>query len=203
MNKLMKKMLAAVACLAAVTGWGRTAPAVDSLLERIDNGLSKKILVEVDTTAKNDKGDWFCIGSKDGKPLVTAGNDLSAAAGVNHYLKYYAGVHLCWGNMHAHIGDSLPVPTAQECHSCRADLRYYLNYCTHSYSMAFWDWERWQEEIDWMALHGINMPLAITGTETVWRNVLRRLGYPDDKIGEFVAGPGFQAWWLMNNLEVL
>jgi alpha-N-acetylglucosaminidase len=29
--------------------------------------------------------------------------------------------------------------------------------------MAFWDWERWEREIDWMALQGINLPLAFTG----------------------------------------
>ena len=33
----------------------------------------------------------------------------------------------------------------------------------HSYSMAYWDWERWEAEIDWMALQGINLPLAFTG----------------------------------------
>lgn len=32
-----------------------------------------------------------------------------------------------------------------------------------SYSMAYWDWDRWEAEIDWMALHGINLPLAFTG----------------------------------------
>lgn len=26
-----------------------------------------------------------------------------------------------------------------------------------------WDWERWEREIDWMALNGINLPLAFTG----------------------------------------
>lgn len=201
-----KILMTAGLCLVAATAWGRTAPAVDSLLERIDKGLSQKIVVEVDASDNalyggNVVGDRFCIGAKDGRPLITATDDLSAAVGVNHYLKYYAGVHLCWGNMHADVGDDLPLPSASEAHSCSADLRYYLNYCTHSYSMAFWDWDRWQEEIDWMALHGINMPLAITGTETVWRNVLRRLDYPEAKINEFVAGPGFQAWWLMNNLE--
>ena len=67
--------------------------------------------------------------------------------------------------------------------------------------MAFWDWERWEKEIDWMALHGINLSLALTGTESVWRNVLLKLGYTKDEINEFVAGPGFTAWWLMNNLE--
>jgi len=67
--------------------------------------------------------------------------------------------------------------------------------------MAFWDKERWQKEIDWMALHGINMPLAITGTDVVWRNTMLRLGYTPQEIDAFIAGPAFQAWWLMNNLE--
>lgn len=59
--------------------------------------------------------------------------------------------------------------------------RYYLNYCTYSYSMAFWDWERWEKEIDWMAMHGINMPLSITGMEVVWYNLLKRLGTQQKK----------------------
>ena len=37
--------------------------------------------------------------------------------------------------------------------------------------------------------------------DVVWRNMLRRLGYSDEKIRQFIAGPAFQAWWLMNNLE--
>lgn len=67
--------------------------------------------------------------------------------------------------------------------------------------MAFWDWERWEKEIDWMALHGINLPLSIVGADCVWYHVLDKLGYTPKEINEFIAGPGFQAWWLMNNLE--
>ncbi len=52
-----------------------------------------------------------------------------------------------------------------------------------------------------MALHGINMPLAIVGMESAWRNVLLRLGYSDKEVGEFIAGPAFLAWWAMNNRE--
>jgi len=36
-------------------------------------------------------------------------------------------------------------------------------YVACSYSMTFWDWERWEAEIDWMALQGINLPLAFSG----------------------------------------
>jgi alpha-N-acetylglucosaminidase len=41
--------------------------------------------------------------------------------------------------------------------------RYYMNTCTFGYSTAFWSWERWQREIDWMALNGINTPLTAVG----------------------------------------
>ena len=52
-----------------------------------------------------------------------------------------------------------------------------------------------------MALHGVNMPLMVTGMESVWFNVLKRLGYEKEEINRFIAGPGFLAWWYMNNLE--
>jgi len=29
--------------------------------------------------------------------------------------------------------------------------------------MAYWNWTRWEREIDTMAMHGINLVLAITG----------------------------------------
>lgn len=44
-------------------------------------------------------------------------------------------------------------------------------------SYVWWDWERWEKEIDWMALHGINLPLAFTGQESIWRNVFRVSSY--------------------------
>lgn len=39
--------------------------------------------------------------------------------------------------------------------------------CTVSYSSAWWDWPRWQREIDWMALNGVNLPLSFTGVRTI------------------------------------
>lgn len=50
-------------------------------------------------------------------------------------------------------------------------FRYYQNVCTLSYTMAFWNWTRWEQEIDWMALHGINLPLAFIGQEAIFQRV--------------------------------
>lgn len=49
--------------------------------------------------------------------------------------------------------------------------RYYQNVCTHSYSFVWWDWARWERELDWMALNGINLALAWSGQEAIWQRV--------------------------------
>lgn len=170
---------------------------IEGLLERIDKGASRKIMTE---TVRSDR-DFFEITSKKGKPLIRGNNYVSIASGINWYLKYSVGVHLTWNSMHASLPATLPLVQGVERHTTDIKHRYYLNYCTLSYSMAFWDWKRWEQELDWMALHGINLCLDIVGTDVVWRNVLLKLGYTKDEANEFVAGPAFQAWWLMNNLE--
>ena len=170
---------------------------VTGLLERIDKGVSSKFIIE----RQKSETDFFELDQKGDKVIIRGNDYVNIATGLNWYLKYYAGIHLSWNGMTAKLPAVLPPVTKKERHETDLPYRYDLNYCTFSYSMAFWDWERWEKEIDWMALHGINLSLALTGTESVWRNVLLKLGYTKDEINEFVAGPGFTAWWLMNNLE--
>ena len=50
-------------------------------------------------------------------------------------------------------------------------VRFYQNVCTHSYSYVWWDWDRWEFEIDWMALNAINMVYAQTAAEFPWIQV--------------------------------
>lgn len=173
------------------------ASVLDGLMERLCPGLSAKIEIEL----RPDSMDFFELSQNGIHPHISANNPISAATGLNWYLKYTARVQPTWDCMRIELPDTLPPVKATIRKSTTMPLRYYLNYCTHSYSMAFWDWPRWEQEIDWMALHGINLPLAITGSDELWRRVLRRMDYPEERIDSFIAGPGYQAWWLMNNLE--
>ena len=68
--------------------------------------------------------------------------------------------------------------------------------------MSWWDWKRWEKEIDWMALHGINMPLAITGEEYTWYLVYEEMGFTDEELKDFFCGPSYFAWFWMGNLDV-
>ena len=190
----MRKLLLAFFCLFTIVA---NATPIDELLERIDKGASKKFKIELRQSAN----DFFELDQAGGKVVVRGNSWVNIATGINWYLKYNCGIHLTWGNMKAQLPAALPKVKAKERHETNMKMRYCFNYCTFSYSMAFWDWQRWQEEIDWMALHGVNMPLAIVGTECVWRNMLLKMGYSEDEVGEFIAGPAFLAWWEMNNLE--
>lgn len=181
--------------IAAMPIWAATP--IDGLLERIDPGASKKFVIEL----KRGSQDFFELDQKGKKVVVRGNNFVNIASGINWYLKYYAGVQLTWNQMHAKLPAVLPAVPNRERHETNLSLRYDFNYCTFSYSMPFWGWERWQEEIDWMALHGINMPLAAVGYECVWKNVMEKLGYSRKDIDDFIAGPAFLAWWEMNNLE--
>lgn len=67
--------------------------------------------------------------------------------------------------------------------------------------MAFWDWPRWERELDWMALHGITMPLAMEGQEFVWQKVWQSFGLTQAEIDEFSTGPGHLPWHRMGNIN--
>lgn len=208
----MRKVLVELLCTVAL---GAFANPADDLLNRIDKGAAAKfktVLVKSDKDffeidqARTRKGNSTSAASKSatGKnnPIIIRGNSwVNIAVGINWYLKHHAGIHISWNNMNVKLPAVLPAVKQKERHETDLKLRYNFNYCTFSYTMAFWDWNRWQKEIDWMALHGINMPLAAVGTESVWRNMLLKLGYSEEEVGKFIAGPAFLAWWEMNNLE--
>ena len=193
----MNRFIVVISFLFAFSLIGVNANPIVGLLERIDKGASEKFEVVI----VDDIIDFFELSSNEGKIVVKGNNFVSVASGINWYLKYFAGVHLSWNSMDTTLPEQLPLIENPIKVECNVKYRYNLNFCTFSYSMAFWDWERWEREIDWLALHGINLSLAVTGTEGVWVNTLKKLGYSNREINEFIAGPAFSAWWLMNNLE--
>lgn len=198
----MKILTILIAMLLVSCGTRNPAP-VAELLDRIGGeGTSGRIETQIESDLAEEGKEVFEIGSRKGKPFIQGSSMSALTAGIGWYLNHYVHVNLSWNNLTTDLsGVHLPVPAVKERRTCSADYRYYLNYCTYSYSMAFWTRERWEKEIDWMALHGINLPLALVGTDVVWKNMLEEIGYSRAEIDRFIAGPGFQAWWLMYNLE--
>ncbi|MBR4989346.1 MAG: alpha-N-acetylglucosaminidase C-terminal domain-containing protein [Bacteroidaceae bacterium] len=177
--------------------------AITGLLDRIGGkGAADMFEIVIDANLAEGNKDVFIIAPSNGKPCIKGNTQLSVATGINWYLNHHAHINLTWNNLTTDlVNATLPVPTSEEKHICNTTYRYDFNTCTFSYSMAFWTWERWQKEIDWMALHGINAPLNLVGLDVVTRKFLRELGVNENDINNYIAGPGFIAWFAMNNLE--
>jgi alpha-N-acetylglucosaminidase len=151
--------------------------------------------------AQQDGLDVFELESRNGKITVRGSSVSAMLFGANWYLKYYANAHVSWTGDQLALPASLPPVPKKVRIVSPYKYRYMYNYCTFNYTMAFWTWEDWERELDFLALNGVNLSLAIVGQEAVWRNTLRRLGLTEKEISAFIPGPGFQAWWLMSNLE--
>ena len=82
----------------------------------------------------------------------------------------------------------------------KAKVRYAYNYCTHSYTSAFWGENQWRNELDWLALNGVNVVLDITAQEEVWRRFLGEIGYTLDEIKAFIPVPAHYVWFYMANM---
>jgi alpha-N-acetylglucosaminidase len=146
-------------------------------------------------------GDSATYYTRNGKLYIKASSVSSAAYALNDYLKKYCNSSFSHTGDHIQIPAKLPATKKAVQLSATFPIRYALNYCTYNYTMSFWGWEEWEKELDWMALHGVNLMLAPIGTEEIWQSTLQEFGFSDEEIKQFLPGPAFNAWWLMGNLE--
>ena len=151
---------------------------------------------------KDSEKDGFSVESRENKIYITGRNGISLASGFHFYLKNYAHVNydpLFVSNVK--MPDRLPeVPERIEREN-QFDIRYALNYCTYSYTMAFWNWEKYEKFLDWCAMNGVNLMLDIVGQEEVQRRLLEKYGYTEEEVKKYIPGPAYFAWFFMQNMS--
>ena len=174
--------------------------AVKGLIDRVTSGRSADFIVRL-LPERQDSLDYFEFSAENGKIVLGGNNGVSIASALGQYLRDFCGFHLSWCGSNTVLPESLPLPEEKVAKTSPYKWRYYLNYCTFNYSMSWWDFDRWQKEIDWMALNGINMPLAITGQNSIWRRVYHKLGLTDKDLESFFSGPAYFNWFWMGNLD--
>jgi alpha-N-acetylglucosaminidase len=168
------------------------------VIKRLIPDRAEKFVVEL---LPKDSPDVFEIESQNDKIILRGTSGVEISSALNWYLKYYCNCHISWCGNNLNLPKTLPKIQKKICKTSPYKYRYCFNYCTFSYTMAFWNWERWEKEIDWMVLNGINMPLAITGEEAVWREVYRDMGLSDKDLEKFFVGPAYFGWGWMGNID--
>ena len=155
---------------------------------------------EICENPKNNSLDFFSL-SFDGKVKIKGNNGVSVAVGLNHYLKYYCNVNISQVGSQTQMPDEPVRINGTVYRETKAKIRYAYNYCTHSYTMAFWGEKEWRKELDFLALNGVNLVLDITAQEEVWRRFLLNFGYSHKEIKNYIVGPAFYAWAYMANIS--
>lgn len=140
----------------------------------------------------------FC---EDGKIVICGDCKISQAMGYYEYLKKVCHVNYSHcGNTTLNVTEA-PLFEGKLSKVIPQKKRAYLSYRAYGYSLAFWDWEKWEKEIDFMAMNGINMPLSVVGSEAVLYYTMRDFKYSQKGALSFISGPGFWPWQLTGNLD--
>ncbi|XP_073428428.1 alpha-N-acetylglucosaminidase [Dendrobates tinctorius] len=177
--------------------------AVQDLLHRLIGDRADEFVITVNRSlAGNDGLETYQLSSVGAEKVAVVGSSgVAAATGFYSYLKTFCDCHISWSGVQLQVPSPLPRVPSPITVKTPNRFRYYQNVCTSSYSFVWWDWARWEKEIDWMALNGINMPLAFTGQEAIWQRVFLTLGLNQSEIDDFFTGPAFLAWGRMGNIH--
>ena len=186
----------AIACLTACMG--PQEKAARELARRIAPEYASRIVF----SHKPDTVDSYCIEAR-GRKLSICGSSANAmVAGLGRYLRDVCEADVSWYiEEPVDLPEAMPLPDSIICGKALVPRRFFLNYCTFGYEMPWWQWDNWERLIDWMALNGINMPLAITGQESVWQEVWRAHGMTDEQIAAWFTGPAHLPWHRMCNID--
>lgn len=140
------------------------------------------------------------VSARGGVVTVRGSSGVALCRGAYEYLKRHGLGMVSWEGssvrLPARLPDMAPLRVVTPYR-----YRHYFNVCTSGYTMTWWDWSRWRREIDWMALHGVNMPLAMNGQEGIWQRVWHSMGLTDADLKPFFSGPAFLPWHRMGNLN--
>ena len=151
---------------------------------------------------KNHSGDdYFEVATEGDKILISGTNGVSTASGFYWYIKNYCNVQVSINANTTPLPEKLPKLLTSVRKTTPFNYRNFFNYCTFGYTTPWWGWDQWELLIDWMAMNGINMPLATTGQEAVWQELLDEEGLSDKEIEAFLVGPAFLPWGWMGNID--
>lgn len=194
----MKKLILCLLCLLGmVTVNARKTDGALGVLQRVVGQSSVPVSLEL---RKGTGGMYYEYKVEDGVLHLTGSDNVSLCRGFYDYVKSHDMGMYSWSGNSIRMPSELPATDAVRVVSPFRN-HYYFNVCTYGYSMPYWDWARWEKEIDWMALHGINMPLALVAYEAILARVWKQMGLTDEETNAYFVGPAHLPWMRMGNVS--
>ncbi|KAH9901084.1 alpha-N-acetylglucosaminidase [Cubamyces lactineus] len=186
-------------------GFGVIQVAADNKLQGIYALAKRRVPNHADAFSfalVDGEPDTFVVSDKHNGVHVECTTVSACARGLYTYLTQRGGVDIWWtGSRLSEVPSKLPKVGEEIKGEAIVPYRYHFNTVTFDYTAAFWDFEQWELELDWLALRGVNLPLAWVGYEYILIETFREAGLDDDDISDFLSGPAFQAWNRFGNIQ--
>lgn len=194
--------LTSLVCIIGVSSTAFPDGALDAATELAQRLLGERAAEFAFEAIPQENGlDVFEVTTPEDRVVLRGSSGVAMASALNHYFKHYCNASFSLCGSQLELPSPLPRVPAPIRVVCPFKYRYCFNYCCFSYSMAWWDWAQWERVIDWMALNGINLPLAVTGQEAVWQEVYREMGLTEQEILEFIVGPAYLPFGWMGCID--
>lgn len=174
------------------------AAAAKAIIDKFTEGKIE-VNVIIDLVA-NDGKDKFSYTYSGSTLTIHASNGVSACRGFYDFVKSN-GAGICSWSANRFEKPANPTKTTQAEYTSPYRHHQYFNVVTYGYSTPYWNEDRWDQEIAWMAMHGMDMPLMLIGSEAIYRDVFKALyDVTDDQLDAWEVGPAHLPWMRMGNL---
>ncbi len=197
--KKTKQVFVALA-LIATNVLSAQKPSASSALQVIERATQQSDLPVKLKLKKNKQQTYFTHQVENGVLTIEGSSPVALCKGFYDYAKQNQLGIYSWS------GSNLRVPQQLETSSTKTvvspfESHYNFNVVTYGYTMPYWDWARWEQEIDWMALHGIDMPLTLVAYEAIIARVWEKMGLTKEEINSYFVGPAHLPWMRMGNIS--
>jgi alpha-N-acetylglucosaminidase len=170
----------------------------ESVLTRLLGARAKEF--HLDWVAPENGHILYEVTASGGTVSIRGSSGVAICRGAYAYLRETCNSMVTWSGKHLAPPAKFPDFPRQRV-VCPYRFTQYYNVCTFGYSTPFWNWDRWERELDWMALHGITMPLALEGQEAIWTQVWIAMGLTEADLDRFSTGPAHLPWHRMGNID--
>ncbi|MCC8035687.1 MAG: alpha-N-acetylglucosaminidase [Rikenellaceae bacterium] len=170
------------------------------VVERVFGSLPPNVVFAWD--ADGGEGDYFRVCPTEGKVTIIGPNTVSICRGFYHFITHHGYGQYTWSGKRLDIPETIP---DFEGYTVTSPFRHrhYMNVCTFGYTAPYWDYERWERELDWMALHGFDMVLLPIAYEAIISRVLTGMGLTEEELYDYFTAPAHLPWMRMGNMSML
>lgn len=184
--------------LDAATKAKQEAAALDIINRFTEGKMNVEVVLDLCRTTKDC--DQYSYSATADVLTVHASSAVAACRGFYDYVKSKNAGFCSWS------GSRFEKPADMACDEVNVVTQFrdhqYFNVVTYGYTAPFWGKERWRQELDWMAFHGVDMPLMLVGSEAIYRDVfVKDFGLTDADVDAWEVGPAHLPWFRMGNLS--